>query len=56
MDQLGHANAAFTLAVYRHGMRRDGNAKQQLRELVGRGEPVGEDVGSVDAQVRPVSS
>jgi integrase len=39
MDQLGHANAAFTLAVYRHGMRRGTEAKQQLRMLVGHSEP-----------------
>jgi integrase len=35
MDQLGHADPAFTLRVYRHGMRRDGPAKQRLRALVG---------------------
>lgn len=36
MDQLGHTDPAFTLRVYRHGMRRDAAAKQALRRLVGR--------------------
>jgi len=35
MDQLGHTDPAFTLRVYRHGMRRDAASKQALRELVG---------------------
>ena len=35
MDQLGHTDASFTLRVYRHGMRRDGPAKERLRALVG---------------------
>jgi hypothetical protein len=35
MDQLGHTGPAFTLRVYRHGMRRDAASKQALRELVG---------------------
>ena len=35
MDQLGHTDPAFTLRVYRHGMRRDPEAKDRLRELVG---------------------
>jgi len=35
MDQLGHTDPAFTLRVYRHGMRRDVASKQALRELVG---------------------
>ena len=35
MDQLGHADAGFTLRVYRHGMRRDAAAKQRLCALVG---------------------
>ena len=35
MDQLGHTDPAFTLRVYRHGMRRDTASKQALRELVG---------------------
>jgi integrase len=35
MDQLGHADPAFTLRVYRHGIRRNAAAKQALRELVG---------------------
>jgi integrase len=34
MDQLGHADPAFTLRIYRHGMRRDPAAKQRLRALV----------------------
>ncbi|HEX3391959.1 MAG TPA: hypothetical protein VHS55_05310 [Solirubrobacteraceae bacterium] len=36
MDQLGHADPAFTLHIYRHGMRRDTTAKQRLRALVER--------------------
>ncbi len=36
MDQLGHADPAFTLRIYRHGMRRDPTAKQRLRALVER--------------------
>jgi integrase len=35
MDQLGHEDAAFTLRVYRHGMRRDEKSKQALAQLVG---------------------
>jgi hypothetical protein len=35
MDQLGHTDPAFTLRVYRHGMRRDPASKRALRELVG---------------------
>jgi integrase len=35
MDQLGHEDAAFTLRVYRHGMRRDERSKQALAQLVG---------------------
>jgi integrase len=35
MDQLGHTDPAFTLRVYRHGMRRDQASKEALRELVG---------------------
>jgi integrase len=35
MDQLGHTDPTFTLRVYRHGMRRDGAAKECLRALVG---------------------
>lgn len=35
MDQLGHTDPAFTLRVYRHGMRRDPTAKEHLRALVG---------------------
>ena len=36
MDQLGHADPAFTLRIYRHGMRRDPAAKLRLRALVKR--------------------
>jgi hypothetical protein len=35
MDQLGHENAAFTLRVYRHGMRRDAESRQAVGRLVG---------------------
>jgi len=35
MDQLGHANAAFTLRVYRHAMCRTPPAKRELATLVG---------------------
>ena len=35
MDQLGHTDPTFTFRVYRHGMRRDAEAKAALRELVG---------------------
>ncbi len=35
MDQLGHEDAAFTLRVYRHGMRRDEDSRAQLATLVG---------------------
>ncbi len=35
MDQLGHTDPGFTLRVYRHGMRRDGAARERLRVMVG---------------------
>ena len=35
MDQIGHTNAAFTLRVYRHGMRRGADEKARLHALVG---------------------
>jgi hypothetical protein len=35
MDQLGHTDPAFTLRIYRHGMRRDQASRTALRELVG---------------------
>jgi integrase len=38
MDQLGHTDPTFTLRVYRHGMRRDPEAKARLRKLVGAAE------------------
>jgi integrase len=41
MDQLRHTNPAFTLRVYRHGMRRDEASKRALRELVGAA-PIGQ--------------
>jgi integrase len=34
MDQIGHTDPGFTLRVYRHGMRRDGTAKERLKALV----------------------
>jgi hypothetical protein len=33
MDELGHTDPAFTLRVYRHGMRRDPAARARLRSL-----------------------
>ncbi len=45
MDQLGHTDPAFTLRVYRHGMRRDEASKRALRELVGEA-PIGQQSGS----------
>jgi integrase len=35
MDQMGHTDAAFTMRVYRHGMRRDKASRRAWRELVG---------------------
>jgi hypothetical protein len=35
MDQLGHADAGFTLRVYRHAMRRTPAARAALQALVG---------------------
>jgi integrase len=35
MEQLGHEDPAFTLRVYRHGMRRDPESKAKLAALVG---------------------
>lgn len=34
MDQIGHTDPGFTLRVYRHGMRRGSQARQDLTELV----------------------
>ena len=34
MAQLGHTDAAFTLRVYAHAMRRDDGAKERLKALV----------------------
>lgn len=48
MDQIGHTDPGFTLRVYRHGMRRDGTAKERLRALVGDadGAPIGGALGA----------
>jgi len=35
MDQLGHADAGFTLRVYRYAMRRSRGARSALQRLVG---------------------
>ena len=35
MDQLGDANANFTMNVYRHGMPRDQASRAALREPIG---------------------
>lgn len=35
MDELGHADARFTLRVYRHAMRRTPSARASLAQLVG---------------------
>ena len=45
MDQLGHTDPAFTLRVYRHGMRRDAVSKLALHELVG-----ATDLGPIDSR------
>jgi integrase len=52
MDQLGHEDAAFTLRVYRHGMRRDQESKAKLAALVGAAEkaPTGT---STDSETSP---
>lgn len=34
MAQLGHADPKFTLRVYTHAMRRDGDERARLRALV----------------------
>src|SRR4051794_19929805 len=34
MQQLGHTDAAFTLRVYAHSMRRDAAERERLRALV----------------------
>ena len=34
MEALGHTDAAFTLRVYAHAMRRDADAKERLKALV----------------------
>ena len=46
MDQLGHTDPAFTLRVYRHGMRRDRASREALRRLVGLDERLGSTLGS----------
>jgi integrase len=40
MDQIGHTDPAFTLRVYRHGMRRAPGDNDRLRRLVGHGEGI----------------
>jgi len=54
MDQLGHTDPTFTLRVYRHGMRRDDDAKRALRELVGGG-PIGQQSGSSGVLALPAN-
>jgi integrase len=49
MDQLGHTDPTFTLRVYRHGMRRDAQARDRLRNLVGA-------VEGLDTEVSPVAA
>jgi hypothetical protein len=60
MDQLGHTDPSFTLRVYRHGMRRDGKSKDQLRALVGAVEmaPSGtsEDIEGLTEANRPMGA
>jgi integrase len=58
MDQLGHADAGFTLRVYRHGMRRDAAAKQRLCALLGFEVPTGGDgaSGTVPSAILGASS
>jgi hypothetical protein len=59
MQQLGHSDAAFTLRVYAHAMRRDEDAKERLKALVngadwaplGTGEPV--ESGNASAARKP---
>jgi hypothetical protein len=34
MSQLGHTDAAFTLRIYAHAMRRDDGAKARLKARV----------------------
>jgi hypothetical protein len=46
MDQLGHEDAAFTLRVYRHSMRRDEKSKQALAQLVGKAAKLDEDANA----------
>jgi hypothetical protein len=41
MGQLGHTDPAFSLRVYAHAMRRDGDEKRRLKVLVeGAGTPL----------------
>jgi integrase len=54
MDQLGHTDPAFTLRVYRHGMRRDEESKAALQGVVGVADraATGSNVVPVDFAVR----
>jgi integrase len=45
MDQMGHADPAFTLRVYTHSMRWDEPSRRALRELVGES-----DVAALDTE------
>jgi hypothetical protein len=54
MDQLGHTDPAFTLRVYRHGMRRDAQSKLALSGLVGLSDWAA--MGSTDVSSAPPSS
>ncbi|MHB8694810.1 MAG: tyrosine-type recombinase/integrase, partial [Solirubrobacteraceae bacterium] len=49
MDQMGHTDAAFTLRVYRHGMRRDKASRRAWRELVGRSDWAAADMERIGA-------
>jgi integrase len=55
MDQLGHTDPGFTLRVYRHGMRRDGAARERLRVLVGGADGAGSAATTPKATVRAKS-
>lgn len=54
MDQLGHEDAAFTLRVYRHGMRRDTAARERLQALVGSAEKVQKSASGVSGRLIPL--
>lgn len=46
---MGHTDAAFTLRVYRHGMRRDKASRRAWRELVGLPDQAASDTGEIGA-------